>query len=385
MKKNYPSLFNHFCFFVVLFLIPKPGFTQISFTTWHHPPYVTLYATVTGTGGINHPTNIYEDDAYSDSIDMGFNFNFYGGTYSQCVIGANGNLTFDLSLSNLYDDWQVIYPLLGNSGLLNNICGPYCDMDIFYTGVDGGQIDYFTAGVSPNRKFVVNFCKNIMFGCSDVSTSTQIILYENTNQIEVHISNKPYCTWNDNRAIVGVQNASGTNATVAPGRDQTDSWSASNESWQFSPDSSFSSYIVTSIPYAPIPSYTVYWFDSSTGWSLGYGDSIVIIPSGAEIYQGVALSCNDTVSEGYVSLIPEQITPADRETYLTIYPNPTQSGLNISSAGLINSVEVYDMLGRRIIGQKFQSRTVQLSTSQLSSGVYLAKVNGIIVKQFVKE
>ena len=46
------------------------------------------------TGGT--PTSLDIDDRWSDVIDLGFEFCFFGETYSQILIGSNGVLSFEL-------------------------------------------------------------------------------------------------------------------------------------------------------------------------------------------------------------------------------------------------------------------------------------------------
>src|SRR6185312_13159306 len=103
-----------------------------------------------------------------------------------------------------------------------------------------------TDGVAPTRKFSINYCNAHMFSCTSQYTTSQIILYETSNIIEVHLAHKDICTdWNPNtppgaggRAIIGVQNATGTSAVTAPGRDWTPVWSATDEAWRFTPSGS---------------------------------------------------------------------------------------------------------------------------------------------------
>ncbi len=69
------------------------------------------------------------------------------------MIGANGSICFTDSLAATYDPWPISAVLLGNSSAYNSICGPWCDMDIYYHGSSGsgGVISYFTTGIVPNR------------------------------------------------------------------------------------------------------------------------------------------------------------------------------------------------------------------------------------------
>lgn len=277
----------------------------------------TLSAVVTGDAPTNSGISI--DDVYSVVHPIGFPFNYYGTTYTQLVIGPNGTLCFDLSLAGAYDPWPISAVLLGNASKYNNICGPWCDIDISIAG--GGTITYSLTGIAPYRKYIVTFCNDAMYSCTTQRTSTQIILYETTNNIEVHVATKPVCSgWNGGRAIIGVQNATGTAATVAPGRDFPSVFTCTNEAWRFTPDATVSSYTVASIPYAPIPyaSSAIYWYNVNTGAFLGTGTTVTVCPTTTTTYRAGALGCADT-SFGYYT-----VTPSPAFTISLTPTNPTR-------------------------------------------------------------
>ena len=178
------------------------------------------------------------DDAYSDSIDIGFTFTFYGTEYDQLVIGSNGVLNFDLSNVNGFCDWALqgdIFPS-PDFNELNSIFGAYHDMDISVDTSEIAAINFGQFGTSPNRRFVVNFYENPHFSCNELLSTSQIVLYETTNIIEVYIRDKPSCeTWNNGLAIIGIINQTGEEGIAAPGRDlDVGAWEAYNEAWRFS-------------------------------------------------------------------------------------------------------------------------------------------------------
>lgn len=302
-------LFLNSVLFFILLLTAGNAWTQVTVTSSDSLsctiPCTTLTAHVTGDA----PTDagVTADDVYSGVIPIGFTFNYYGTNYTQCVLGANGTIDFTVSDAGAYDPWPISAVLLGNPSKKNNICGPWCDIDIFYTGTPVGTETYSTDGVAPFRKFAATWCGCSMFSCGTQKTTTQIILYETTNIIEVHIAQKPVCsTWNGGYAIVGVQNAAGTAATVAPGRDYPSVWTIPpTEAWRFTPAGGGSSYTVASIPYAPIPlaSSAVYWYDATTGAYLGTGDTLRVCPGTRTTYKAGALGCADT-SFGYYTVTP---------------------------------------------------------------------------------
>lgn len=218
------------------------------------------------------------DDTYSDVVDIGFPFVFYGNTYTQCLLSTNGYITFNLAGANGFSPWAIA---AGNSiptaaFPTNSIMGPWHDI---YPGAPGasspGYVSYATTGTAPYRKFVFNFCDVPMYSCVQLKFSGQIILYETTNEFEFHIKEKTLCTtWNGGRAILGCQNANGTLATAI--YNSPTQWTATNQAWRMTPNGP-NDYTYTSIPYNPIPVYVpnqLQW--TWNGTPAGNGDSVTI-------------------------------------------------------------------------------------------------------------
>ena len=139
-------------------------------------------------------SNIYTDDIFGGIIDMGFDFEFYGNTYSQVVLASNNYLSFNTANAGGYSDWTIgaAIPTQTEPETQNGILCPWQDI---YPGVNGnGTIAYATIGEAPNRIFIVSFCGIPMFSCTDICYSSQIKLFENTNIIETHIAQKVLCT-----------------------------------------------------------------------------------------------------------------------------------------------------------------------------------------------
>lgn len=175
---------------------------------------------------------INQDDVYGDVVNLPFNFCFYGNTYSQVVVGANGLITFNTGLANQFCPWSFNAACPSPALPLNAVFGPYHDIDPSVCG----SVRYAVLGAAPCRVFVVNFDNVCHFSCNSLISRSQIVLYETTNAIEVYIENKPTCVgWNSGNALVGIQNAAGTQG-VTPASRQTGAWSASNEAWRFTPN-----------------------------------------------------------------------------------------------------------------------------------------------------
>jgi gliding motility-associated-like protein len=314
MKKNY-FLAVFFSCALVLFGNSKTN-AQLTILTPNDTAVcgpITLRAATTVIPA--NVVNPVDDDYAPHTSAIGFSFVFYNRTYTRCLVSSNGYVSFNLEDSNDYSAWSL-QPTTNTNGpipdsnisCLNSICGVYEDLYL----VNSGTIETYTAGVAPYRKFVINFCTCPMYitslGCNQIETF-QIILYETTNNIEVHIKNKHTCSaWNGGLAIEGVQDSSGTHATPAPGRDCT-VWTATNDAYRFVPYS-IDSYTVASIPFAPIPDVTpgtVYWYQGTT--LLGTGTTITVSPTATTTYTAMFASSNCSYTDTFYQNVEILISP----------------------------------------------------------------------------
>ncbi|MEM9024163.1 MAG: SprB repeat-containing protein, partial [Bacteroidota bacterium] len=95
---------------------------------------------------------------------------------------------------------------------------------------NGGTVEYYTDGVAPNRILVVNFIDVPHFPNVNLVTS-QVVLYETSNIIQIHTTNMP----SDGGAhTMGIENAGGTTAFAVSGRNSAN-WSAANDFVAFIP------------------------------------------------------------------------------------------------------------------------------------------------------
>ena len=206
---------------------------------------------------LNAPSQVnLSDDSLSGAVNIGFPFSFYGQNYTQCVIGSNGLISFNLSNANGYCPWA-----LGNVGPLPNAGFAAAKNAIMLTYQDinpslGGQIQYQTIGTAPNRRFVVLYKNIFMFSCTSQCNYMAIILYETTNVFELHIGNKPQCNgWNGGLAIQGSENNPGNLAHITPGRNNSQ-WGANQDGRRFTPTApnNTATYTMAQIPYIMVSS-----------------------------------------------------------------------------------------------------------------------------------
>ncbi|MEJ6756957.1 MAG: PKD domain-containing protein, partial [Crocinitomicaceae bacterium] len=134
----------------------------------------------TGTVVAN-PSNVFlSDDSWSAAVPIGFNFNFYGNTFTNCVIGSNGLVSFNLANANGYCPWALggagTMPNPGFASALNSMMPAYHDINP--AASPNGSIYYETIGTAPNRRFVVVY-KNLQnFGPAGFCADMALIMNE---------------------------------------------------------------------------------------------------------------------------------------------------------------------------------------------------------------
>ncbi|BDS12903.1 T9SS type A sorting domain-containing protein [Aureispira anguillae] len=186
-----------------------------------------LFAPVVGTG-----TNVsLGDDAFSANLPIGFDFDFYCNTYNQFRISSNGFITFDLAGTSASSTGCCAGQVLPDASIPNNLIAlAWEDLN----PSNGGAIDYFTVGTSPNRQLVINFTNVSRFGGANAVTA-QIVLHESTNLIDIYtISVLP-----DGATTQGIENIDGTMGLAVPGRNGS-VWSATNDAYRFTPNNTAS-------------------------------------------------------------------------------------------------------------------------------------------------
>jgi hypothetical protein len=142
-------------------------------------------------------------------------------------------------------------------------------------------------------------------------------------------------------------------------------------------------------------------YTNSNNWITSTG--ITTIPSTAN----VTLDANPT-NDGYVLLDvgfvtePNSVFLATVETPCTllgtitnesmlglkIFPNPVNNILNIKSDSNIDEIQIFDLNGRLIFNENYNSENIIVNTEQLSAGMFLIRIktqNGISNEKFMKK
>ena len=228
------------------------------------------------------PVLVGIDDEWSSVIALPFCFEFYGNTFNQCVLGSNGEITFDLTQANGFNTWPISAPVPTNTvpDQDNVIMGPWHDIDPSVSG----NMTWELGGTAPCRWLKVSWDQIPMFSCNNLIARHEIVLYETTNIIDIYIENKPLCSsWNGGAAIEGLQDGTMTQAIVVPGRNYPTQWTATNDAWRFTP--------------AGAPQYTFQWLDQNNN-VVGTTPTLQVCPTTTTTYtaQVVNQTCSGPIT-----------------------------------------------------------------------------------------
>ncbi|RFN58565.1 M36 family metallopeptidase [Marixanthomonas ophiurae] len=175
--------------------------------------------TITGT-----PISLGDDNG-TTALPIGFDFSFYGNTYSSFYIASNGFISFDGS--GMTGSSSYTPTALPNANTPNNMIAVVWD-DL--SPNNGGAINYETIGTAPNRKLVIDFVGVPLY--NDAATITaQVQIYEGSSLIEIHSTDVQN---NGGSRTMGIENADGTAALAATGRNNQ-VWTANNDYVAFVP------------------------------------------------------------------------------------------------------------------------------------------------------
>ena len=317
---------------------------------------------------LNSPSQVsLSDDSWSGAVNVGFPFSFYGQNYTQCVIGSNGLISFNLANANGYCPWSLGgVPPLPNGTLTsarNSIMLAYQDLNPPL----GGQIQYQTIGTAPNRRFVVLYKNIFMFSCTQQCNYMAIILYETTNVVELHIGNKPICNgWNGGLGIQGTENNPMTLAHITPGRNVS-IWAANQDGRRFTPTApnNTATYTMAQIPYVMVSSPgTNFIWNNTLGQTFPYNNGVLNVnpvPSGTTGYFLSASACNTSI--GSITNDTTWLSTGGGSVNVTVTNDICSQGVGTATANPGNGSPPYTFTWTPNVGN---TQTI----SGLSAGTY---------------
>lgn len=153
----------------------------------------TIAASITNSG-----SNAYQ------SVPIGFNFIFYGNTYSTANISTEGFLSFGAGYTTSTNQ------NIPSTSTPNNIIAPFWDS---LNPSSAGDIYYETIGTAPNRTFVAEW-RNITQSSLSTDYSFEVQLDEGSNSIRLVYGFMHGAYADGSSATVGIENSSGTDAVL---------------------------------------------------------------------------------------------------------------------------------------------------------------------------
>lgn len=188
------------------------------------------------------------DDVWdaTDGLDIDFPFQFFGVNQTHVTVGGNGLVRFGVNSGGTGYEWNSRYPI--NPTTANPVPGDIYGNTFYNTilactsDIDPGRLSN-TGVTNPNSKGIFKFtggdypCRHICFSWNEVPifggpfsyghgcapndntyvTTHQVVLYEGTNIIEIHVQ-KHYShgTAGNQTSGMGIINSTGTKAFMVP-------------------------------------------------------------------------------------------------------------------------------------------------------------------------
>jgi hypothetical protein len=392
-----------------------------------------------------------DDVLFSSVVLFGFPVCFDGLSFNGGYVASNAAFVFDAvpcfpniqtstyAAGGVSTGYSITAPAPTNSTSIprNAILAPWHDINPAL----GGVIQYTVLGAAPNRRFILSFENIPMFSCGTSSPtiyhSSQVKIYETSNNIEIHVKQKKVCPgWNGGGAVLGLLNYNGTiytppvNATAHNVNTAlTYTWTMTNTAYRFSTTCGASSTCGVTLPIGMKSFYgervdkinNLYWetateenlkkykIQRSTD-AINFIDIGQVTPNnfpskysfedknatvGIINYYRIAIYENDgTIS--YTSIVALGSGNNEILNASQIYPNPVNSSFSIaldSKQKGFATINVYDVFGRLV---KSSANDVhggvtqyEISVEDLKYGVYYVEVlnsfNEVISKQkFIK-
>ncbi len=389
------------------------------------------FETFTGT---TLPTT--DDVLFNTILPFSFPFCFDGNQTWGAYASSNSSLVFDAlpcypnintgsnAAPGIWTNWTITAPapVNGTSIPRNAILAPWHDIDPSL----GGVLQYTVLGTAPNRRFILSFENVPMYGCGTSSPSiyhsSQIKLFETTNDIEIHIRQKRVCTSHGNgSAVMGLHNYDGTiyippvNATMHNVNTAlTYTWVMTNEAYKFTTSCGTGPGSCKTLPIGLKSFYAeridkinyLYWETATEENLKKYAierstDGINFIEIGEETpnnspskytfldknaeigiinYYRICTYENDG-SKSYTFIYPLGTSKDEILNVTELFPNPTNSSFTFAfdskQKGTAN-VNVFDIYGKLIksinLNVEVGITEQKIDVSDLNSGIYFVEI-----------
>jgi hypothetical protein len=180
------------------------------------------------------------DDCLSTPVNIGFPFGFMCNTYSTVIIGSNGFISFDPTITTSG---------CCSGGTIPSATSPNGVVALFWTDLYNSvsnSITYRTIGIAPNRTFVVTYSAVPVCCGTSFPHTGQIKLFETSGIIELHMASVPN---GGNTLTQGIENVAGTAGYTTSVMAAT-GFSATNLAYRYTPVTTNTAVMIPSFPSA---------------------------------------------------------------------------------------------------------------------------------------
>jgi hypothetical protein len=188
------------------------------------------------------------DDNFWSGIPVGFNFNFFGNTVTNVFIGSNGTINLGTAGSTAFT-FTGGFPSTSSPASTVAVVA----RDLHWNRTGSGKITYWTEGVAPNRRFVVQFLNATTYatdfttGLPSGKQTAEVVFYETLGTIDIRVFEASFT----NAKYIGLQDGTQTIGATAPNCNVTPNtpnyWNGvtaeipttAPRAWRFTPPSSY--------------------------------------------------------------------------------------------------------------------------------------------------
>ncbi|MES2740716.1 MAG: PKD domain-containing protein [Pseudomonadota bacterium] len=159
---------------------------------------MALFLLASLAGALAHAgtdTGLNTDDQYAGPFPIGFEFKFYGKTYTTFYATSNGLLQFSGPTQS--------YSNACNGIPVNTIAAFWDDLIPNVSGMPTGKIHYETVGVAPHRQLVLQWTNQYFFGTTIPMGTFETVLFEGSDEVKVQY-----------RYLLGGTRSTGDSATI---------------------------------------------------------------------------------------------------------------------------------------------------------------------------
>ncbi|QNA43143.1 T9SS type A sorting domain-containing protein [Lacibacter sediminis] len=340
------------------------------------------------------------DDVVSDA-NIPFTFSFYGTGYTTARISTNGFIWLsDAGSEGCCNGFSIP----ADPGITNAFIA-LTQTDWLPDGPANGTIFYAVTGTAPNRVFVVHY-ENIQHISSADRMTGEIQLYETTNEIRLVMSSLTGIA-GGYTATMGIAAGDGVNGYAVGTRNQSASYSITNEAWSLVTPSStlpvkLTGYDARKISASAVLEWSTEFEENNSHFAIERSATgrdfkqIAKINSKGNTTAGHQYNYTDVNplnGKNYYRLVQYdldgksvyygiKLVNFESVSQIKIMPNPIDDNFSISIQSLQTGdvqITVFDIHGRKVAALTKNVRTgtniIPIISREWSSGFYTVKID----------